>query len=164
MAHLLPMRGRPPRTPAKSSNRIRVLRERAGLTQDQLAERVGGMSGATIGHLETGRRQLKERQIEIIAKALDVPARALLPGDDDTPDETTDAAPFDRALLADAVRQIHPFLDRAVLADPDELSQAILDIYDQMVERARAQARIDRRPIRVTLGGNILELRRRRVA
>jgi transcriptional regulator with XRE-family HTH domain len=159
-AIVLPMAQRHPRTGDDSPNRIRVLREAKGLTQTQLGEMIG-LSQDAIGKIERGDRNLKANQIKAIARALGCRPGALLhPEEDDGGGEVFEE-PLDRVLMLEAVRQIHPFLDKAILADPAELAGAILDVYDQLLERARAQRRIERRPIRVKIGGDLVELKRR---
>jgi transcriptional regulator with XRE-family HTH domain len=54
---------------AKTDNRIAELRNAAGLTQVQLAERIG-TNGNTISRLETGKTRLRVDWMEKIAKAI----------------------------------------------------------------------------------------------
>lgn len=58
-------------------NRIRQIREGKGLTQDQLAERMG-TRGATIHRLEVGKMELTEKWMRRFKDALDVPIPELL--------------------------------------------------------------------------------------
>jgi len=53
-------------------NRIRSLRQRAGLTQIELAQRIG-CSQSTLSEIETGEVDPKQTRLETIARALDVP-------------------------------------------------------------------------------------------
>jgi transcriptional regulator with XRE-family HTH domain len=56
---------------------LRYRRERAGLLQSELAERVG-VSHVMIGHIEQGYRQPSVATLVLIAKALDCTVDALL--------------------------------------------------------------------------------------
>lgn len=53
-------------------NRIRELRERVGMSQSELARRIG-CGQSTLSEIETGRIDLKLRRMEAIAEALNVP-------------------------------------------------------------------------------------------
>jgi transcriptional regulator with XRE-family HTH domain len=55
--------------------RLKELREAAGLTQKELAQRAGVVPGA-VGHLEQGRRQPTWATVRALAKALGVPSTA----------------------------------------------------------------------------------------
>ncbi len=57
-------------------NRIRVLRQQAGLTQIELAKRIG-CSQSTLSEIETGDADPKQTRLETIARALNVPIYAL---------------------------------------------------------------------------------------
>jgi transcriptional regulator with XRE-family HTH domain len=65
------------------ANRIKELREKSGLTQDQVAE-VAGTTFQQIARLETGKRRLTDDWMRRIAPALDVSPAALLT--DEAPD------------------------------------------------------------------------------
>jgi|RhiMethySRZTD1v2_1073278.scaffolds.fasta_scaffold1453232_2 transcriptional regulator with XRE-family HTH domain len=70
------MRTRPP-TP---TNRIRELREQAGMTQEVLAKRIGsGWTKLRISRLETGATSLRAEQMPAFAKAFEVSQADLLP-------------------------------------------------------------------------------------
>jgi transcriptional regulator with XRE-family HTH domain len=64
-------RGRPKSTPAAPTNRILELRTRDGLTQEQLAERVG-CDHSYIYKLESGLRPLSEGMVRKLAKVFRV--------------------------------------------------------------------------------------------
>lgn len=57
-------------------NRIRILRQQAGLTQIELAKRIG-CSQSTLSEIETGDVDPKQTRLETIARALDVPIYSL---------------------------------------------------------------------------------------
>ncbi len=59
----------PALTPTPAPNRIRELREAAGLTLSELAERVG-TSNQMISHLELGKRQLTVDWLRRLGTAL----------------------------------------------------------------------------------------------
>lgn len=52
--------------------RLRSLRERIGLTQEQLGQRLDGLQAASVGHYESGRTGLKVADFPRWAKALEV--------------------------------------------------------------------------------------------
>jgi transcriptional regulator with XRE-family HTH domain len=56
---------------------ITILRERKGLTQEQLAE-LAGLHRAYIGQIERGEKNIGLRNLEKIAKGLNVPVKTLL--------------------------------------------------------------------------------------
>jgi len=58
--------------------RIRRLRRKVGLTQEQLAEKVA-VSTTHIGLVETGKRRISLKTLQKIATALGVKANKLLP-------------------------------------------------------------------------------------
>ena len=59
-------------------NNIRELRKKAGLTQEQLAEKIG-ISQVHLGRLENNARSMDLEQVENIAKALGVQPLDILP-------------------------------------------------------------------------------------
>ena len=59
-------------------NNIRALRKKAGLTQEQLAEKIG-ISQVHLGRLENNARSMDLEQVENIAKALGVKPLEILP-------------------------------------------------------------------------------------
>jgi transcriptional regulator with XRE-family HTH domain len=80
------MAGRPISTPPSRDVRLREWRTRRGLTQSQLADKVGWTS-AYVSRLENGERRLKIDQIVKLAKALGIePAQLMvanqMPADD----------------------------------------------------------------------------------
>ena len=75
--------------------RIARLRDRAGLTQAQLAERIG-VEPATVGRYEAGKLRAPTRRIQEMAAALGVRTEDLLR---DPPKDPSHGAAVDRALL-----------------------------------------------------------------
>ena len=75
-------------------NNIRALRKKAGLTQEQLAEKIG-ISQVHLGRLETNARSMDLEQVEAIANALGVKPLDVLPLDWQ-PEEIT---PEEREIL-----------------------------------------------------------------
>ncbi|NCO68316.1 MAG: helix-turn-helix domain-containing protein [Nitrospirae bacterium] len=53
-------------------NNIRRLREKAGLTQEELALK-SGLSEGYINQLESGKRKFTQKSLELIAEALSIP-------------------------------------------------------------------------------------------
>ena len=89
------------------SERLKAARERAGLTQQQVADQLGIVKSTYCGY-ETGKRQPDPARLQAIARVLDTPADVLLEtelhtptqedlqaafwgGDQDLPPETLDA-------------------------------------------------------------------------
>jgi len=62
--------------------RIQLAREKKGLTQEQLAKRVGYQTATAISFIEAGDRKLKASELEKIANELDCPVQYLLTGKD----------------------------------------------------------------------------------
>lgn len=65
------------------SERIKELRVKQGLTQEELAERAGYESRTSIAKIETGQRSIKEHKIAPIAKALNTTVAYLIGADKD---------------------------------------------------------------------------------
>ncbi|HMN15693.1 MAG TPA: helix-turn-helix domain-containing protein, partial [Bellilinea sp.] len=76
--------GRPRKATANPPNRIAELREKRGLTQDQLAQRVG-TTNQTISRLERGIRRLNDVWIRGIADALGVDWTEIMNGGPQAP-------------------------------------------------------------------------------
>ena len=85
-------------------NRIRNARERAGLTQEQLAERIG-TSRAAIARYESGEIEPKLRNLAAIAVELHVSADYLLDIPPSSP-ARADLSPAAEAALESFIREI----------------------------------------------------------
>jgi len=70
-------------------HRIRGARDQAGLSQLELAQRVG-LARASIANLEAGRQRPPVHTIVLIASVVEVPVEALLPSLDEPPETPTD--------------------------------------------------------------------------
>ena len=70
-------------------NRIRQLRQRAGLSQTELARRIGCLQ-STLSDIETGKTDPKQTRLEAIAGALNVPVSQLF--DEPSPSAKKSAA------------------------------------------------------------------------
>jgi transcriptional regulator with XRE-family HTH domain len=101
-----------PKSPTRrSTNYLRAWRERAGLTQEQLAEKVG-TSGNVISLLESGDRGLGDKWLRKLAPVLGTTPGILL---DHHPDDAKDnpfvawntMAPEDKALVHDMIESIN---------------------------------------------------------
>lgn len=71
------------KTATVSGHRCQVIREERGLTQHELARRIGaiyprGVSNTTIAHIESGRRQPSAGLFVALCTVLDVPRDALI--------------------------------------------------------------------------------------
>lgn len=90
-------------------NRIRVYRKLKGLTQMELAEKIGYTSTASISEVERGNKALSMDKLELVAKVLEVPVSLLvtpLHYDDDVRKS---------ALLADLVLMFEHIKDTPVI-------------------------------------------------
>lgn len=67
---------------------VRVLRERKGMTQEELAEIVGYAHKSSINKIETGRNDIPKNKLLAFAQALGVHPNDLLPGEPASPDDT----------------------------------------------------------------------------
>ncbi len=67
--------------------RIRKLREEQGMTQEDLAKKVGYKSRSTINKIESGLRDINQSQIISFAKALNVTPAYLMGWEDEPNDE-----------------------------------------------------------------------------
>lgn len=95
--------------------KIKARRLELKLTTTELGERIGVQSSA-ISKYEKGRIDLKSKQIEAIAKALDVPAAYLLPIEEDNEEQELinaywNADPVYREVAMDILLQ-HPMKKR----------------------------------------------------
>lgn len=73
-------------------DRIRFLREQRGMSQDELAKKIGYKDRTAVSRLESGKRQVKQSMILKLSDALQTtPAYLMGWEEDDSPD--------DRALL-----------------------------------------------------------------
>lgn len=59
-------------------DRLRTLREKAGMTQESLADSAG-LHWSYVGQVERGERNLTYKSILSLARGLDVPAAKLMP-------------------------------------------------------------------------------------
>lgn len=78
--------------------RIRALRKKAGLTQQELGQKIGGVSASTIGMYEQGRRNLDIDKVVKLCEVFSVSTDVLL----GVKEENTDAA----LLLCDLKEKI----------------------------------------------------------
>ena len=76
------------------ANRIREKRERAGLSQTQLAEKVGWAGHQTIQQIEAGVRELKAWELVKVASALEVSLYDLLPNEEKSTGEESVTKPY----------------------------------------------------------------------
>lgn len=91
------------------SERIRTRREALGMTQDELAQRLGFKSRTSITKIESGNRELRQKNIKDIADALDTTPGYIM-GWDDTPDITPYVKPKKKIPLIGAVACGTPIL------------------------------------------------------
>ena len=66
----------------KTGEKIRLLRERRGLSQEELAKAAGYISRSSISKIESGDSDPSQKMLKRIAIALDVPAAELISDSD----------------------------------------------------------------------------------
>ena len=111
----------PPRAPTDPPNRLREWRLAAGLSQEELAEKVGS-TGQSIGRYEAGRRSVTLEMLALFARALDCRPADLLADPESVLDDRQ------RKLLAD--------FDDLPAQDQDN----VLDLVEALLERAERRA------------------------
>lgn len=62
----------------KTGARIKQMREAAGMTQQELAEKIGAKGAGAISHYESGRRQISADRLPAFAAALGCRAAQLV--------------------------------------------------------------------------------------
>lgn len=91
--------------------RIQKSREEAGLTQEQLAKKVGYQSATAISFIETGERKLKVGELEKIANAVKQDSYFLLTGKVDKTVTVRMALRSEhKDLSADSLNKIESFI------------------------------------------------------
>ena len=98
--------------------RLRLARERKGLTQEELVDRVGQKSRAAISEYEAGKRKLSAIDLPDFARALDVPITYFF-SDEARTDTEYDTAILDwfhtipkqkRKWVIEALPKLEPFI------------------------------------------------------
>lgn len=69
----------------KIGENIRIAREKAGITQDELAQKLGYKSRSSITKIESGEHDIPRKKVIHIAKALNISLPLLMGYDDETP-------------------------------------------------------------------------------
>lgn len=109
--------------------RIKKFRKEAGFTQKQLATKCG-VAEITIRQYESGKRQPRYEQLQIIAKALDMHLFDFL--DDDLFDAATDPATEDNAMYeVELLTQKIKSIEENTELNPEEKNKLIQDFYIQ---------------------------------
>lgn len=75
-------------------DKIRIRREEAGLSQDELAHKLGYKSRSTIAKLESGVNDLTQSKLKAFAEALNTTVADLLDWDDDAKENDKDEKPY----------------------------------------------------------------------
>ena len=63
--------------------RVRLLRKKQGITQDELSRKMGYSSKTTVTKIESGQRPANAKQVELLAKALNTTKAYLVGGEDE---------------------------------------------------------------------------------
>ena len=121
--------------------RIRQLREAAGLSPDELAEKAGpeGPSAYTIAMIEAGRARPFMPFLEAIAKALSVTTAYILSGHNEPEDEIVSFANSDPDLIDPALRREFVAYAKGVSFRNKNLTSEELRVLKQEFRRSRTQ-------------------------
>lgn len=98
-------------------DRIRLLRETKGMTQDELAQKIGYKSRSTIGKIELGKMEITQSSLIQIAKLLDTTPAYLMGWEDKNPSQ-------EDAEILTIAKKIHDL--------PPENKKIIIDLIDKL--------------------------------
>ena len=120
-------------------NRIKARREELGLTQQQLADRLGYKSKATINKIEMGINGISQRRIVDFANALQTSIEYLMEMDKPGDENSQQAGWYTDSATAKAAQEIfddpdlHALFDAARDSKPDALkaAAALLKVYKE---------------------------------
>lgn len=120
-------------------NRIKARREELGLTQQQLADRLGYKSKATINKIEMGINGISQRRIVDFANALQTSIEYLMEMDKAGDENSQQAGWYTDSATAKAAQEIfddpdlHALFDAARDSKPDALkaAAALLKVYKE---------------------------------
>lgn len=106
--------------------KIRYVREKAGLTTDELAKKLN-VSQSYISHVENNRRLLGRDRIIALAKAVNTPVEFFLRDDIKLPEELREGARMKQLLAESPYADYFVAVDKALAAEitPEELEKAI---------------------------------------
>lgn len=65
-------------------DRVKYLREKKGITQEELAQKLGKKSKSTVAHIETGNRDIPRSMVVELAKILEVSPCYLMGWEEET--------------------------------------------------------------------------------
>lgn len=105
--------------------RIRIRREQLGLSQEELAARMGYKSKSSINKIEMGINDIPQSKVLAFARALETTTAYLMGCDDDEDTVNTDPAPD----LSDRAARVGLLYDRADARD-QKLVDTVLEPYD----------------------------------
>lgn len=120
-------------------NRIKARREELGLTQQQLADRLGYKSKATINKIEMGINGISQRRIVDFANALQTSIEYLMEMDKPGDENSQQAGWYTDSATAKAAQEIfddpdlHALFDAARDSKPEALkaAAALLKVYKE---------------------------------
>ena len=112
--------------------RIRIRREQLGLSQEELAARMGYKSKSSINKIEMGINDIPQSKVLAFARALETTTADLMGCDDDEDTVSTDPAPD----LSDRAARVGLLYDRADARD-QKLVDTVLEPYDDGTIPAR---------------------------
>lgn len=120
-------------------NRIKARREELGLTQQQLADRLGYKSKATINKIEMGINGISQRRIVDFANALQTSIEYLMEMDKAGDENSQQAGWYTDPATVQAAQEIfddpdlHALFDAARDSKPDALkaAAALLKVYKE---------------------------------
>ena len=116
-----------------TGERIRAARKRAGLTQKQLAERIG-VKSPNLSQLENGKREPQNDTLRRIAEALEVDPYSLVSFDDTT--KLIEGAIAARNYLTDKEQTLLDAFDQLNEAGQDKAVERVQELTDVPKYRA----------------------------
>lgn len=108
--------------------RVLKRRKELGISQEELAERLGYKHKSAVYRIERGLNAFPQAKLPAFAKALHCSVNYLT-GTTDSPDAIIEQAQFDAYILKDP--DIKPML-RKFVALPDDKKQAVKDFIDKL--------------------------------
>ena len=127
---------------AEIGRRIKAAREAAGLTQAELAAKLGYKSKSTINKIETGINDISQSKVEAFAAALGTTPAYLMGWDPSAEDDTSEAPAYylnpETAKAAQEMldnKELRVLFDAARDAKPEDLKT----VYDMLMALKRKE-------------------------
>ena len=134
--------------------RIRARREELGITQDELAKRLGYKSRSTIAKIESGENDIPQSKIEAFADALSVTTAYLMGWDDSvSPSNIIPIPNTKRVPLLGTIACGNPI---TAIEDPDEFVSMPDSVHADFALRCQGDSMVNAR----ILDGDVVYIRR----